>query len=425
MIYHVASSRLAGTCSVPPSKSHTMRALLLAAMAAGQSRVRKPLPSPDTEAMITACRALGATVEQDDAACLITGVAGSPRVPEQIIDVGNSGQVLRFGAALAALLPQYSIFTGDASVRSIRPMQPLLDGLSQLGALAVSSKNDGHAPVIIRGPAHSGEVCLDGADSQPVSALLFLAAFLSGTTRIKVNEPGELPWIDLTLHWLDKIGARHTNENYRLYTVEGPVAYSGFDYTVPGDWSSAAFPLAAALVTKSSITLDGMDLDDAQGDKAILGILERMGARLEIKKDKLTVLPHDGLHGVNVDVNAVIDAVPVLAAVACFAQGPTTITGAAIARRKESDRLAGIAQELIKMGARIEEFEDGLTIHPMPLHGARVNSRHDHRLAMALAVAGLATGDTAIEDTACVSKSFPGFAAIMGGIGANIREEGR
>lgn len=423
MKYRIAASGLSGTCSVPPSKSHTMRALLLAGMARGQSLVRNPLPSPDTAAMITACRALGAHIEQEDGLCVITGTAGTPSVPEQVIDVGNSGQVLRFCAALAALLPHYTVITGDSSVRSIRPMRPLLDALTQLGALAVSSKDDGHAPVIIRGPARPGEVLMDGADSQPVSAMLFLAAFLNGTTRIAVTSPGELPWIDLTLYWLDRLGIRHTNEEYRLYTVEGPTAYDGFEYTVPGDWSSAAFPVAAALITGSTVTLRNMDIADPQGDKAVLSMFERMGARFAIDGDRLTVLEHNGLSGITVDVNTAIDAVPALTAVACFADGPTTITGAAIARRKESDRIAGIAGELGKMGALIEEFDDGLTVYPRPLHGATVHSRHDHRLAMALAVAGLAVGDTVVEDVGCVAKSFPGFAAVMSGLGAAVTEE--
>lgn len=422
MNYRIEASRLAGECAVPPSKSHTMRALLLGSMAKGQSLIRNPLPSPDTAAMITACRALGAGIERGDGLCIVNGTAGAPTVPEQVIDVGNSGQVLRFGAALAALLPHYTVISGDASVRSIRPMQPLLDALSQLGVLAVSSKGDGHAPVIIRGPARPGEVRMNGADSQPVSAMLFLAAFLPGVTRIAVADPGELPWIDLTLYWLDKLGVRYTNEAYCLYTVEGPTAYKGFEYTVPGDWSSAAFPVAAALVTGSQVTLRNMDMADPQGDKAVIGMLERMGARFAVSDDSLTVLPHDGLCGITMDVNAAIDAVPVLATVACFAKGPTTITGAAIARRKESDRLAGIAAELGKMGAHIEEFDDGLTVYPGPLQGATVTSRHDHRLAMSLAVAGLVTGNTVVEDADCAAKSFPGFAAVMRGLGAAMTE---
>lgn len=424
MQYTVEKSGLSGSITVTASKSHTMRAILLASMAEGSSVIRQPLPSPDTAAMIAACAALGAGIVQDGDALRVQGTGGRLSVPRQVIDVGNSGQVLRFAGALASTLPWYTVLTGDASVCSIRPMQPLLDALGQLGAFAVSSKNDGHAPVIVKGPVSPGRVVMEGRDSQPVSAMLFLASFLPGSTIIEVRDPGETPWIDLTLYWLDRIGARYTNDNYERYAVHGPVAYPGFDYTVPGDWSSAAFPIAAALVTNSSITLENMDIRDPQGDKAVLDIFQRMGARLSVDAEAGTVAvrPHEGLRGIEVDMNAIIDAVPILAAVACFADSPTVITGAGIARHKESDRLAAITAELSKMGARIEEFEDGLAVHPARLHGARVESRHDHRIAMSLAVAGFACGGTRISDTSCVAKSFPGFSDAMRGIGASIRE---
>jgi 3-phosphoshikimate 1-carboxyvinyltransferase len=401
-----------------------MRSILLASMASGVSTIRHPLPSPDTEAMIAACSAFGARPERRGDSLVLTGTGGKLSAPRQVIDVGNSGQVLRFGAAMAARIPLYTVFTGDESVRSLRPMQPLLDALTRLGAFAVSSKNDGYAPVIIRGPVRPGLARMDGRDSQPVSAMLMLAAFLPGTTRLEVDSPGEQPWIDLTLYWLDKLGVPHTNENYGAYTVTGPATCSGFDYTVPGDWSSAAFPIAAALVTNSALTLKNMDIRDPQGDKAVLALWERMGARFTVDEGAGTVVVHrhQGLRGALMDVNAAIDAVPALAAVACFAQSPTSITGAAIARHKESDRISAIAGELAKMGARIEEREDGLTVYPAVLHGASVHSRRDHRIAMALAVAGLACGRTVVEDTDCVAKSFPGFAAVLRSVGAYIKE---
>lgn len=424
MRFLVDKSELAGEISVTTSKSHTMRAILLAAMAEGKSRVRQPLPSPDAEAMITACRALGAEILERNEELEITGTGGNLQVPSDVIDVGNSGQVLRFGAAMAARLPLYTVFTGDKSVRTLRPMQPMLEALGALGAFAVSSNGNGRAPIIVRGPVKAGKIRMDGADSQPVSAMLMLAACLPGSTEIEVNNPGEKPWIDLTLYWLDRLGVRYEHRDYACYRVSGREAWPGFDYTVPGDWSSAAFPLAAALVTNSEITLRNMDINDPQGDKAVLEMFRRMGADIEVDEAAKTVAVrrHDGLKGIEVDVNAAIDAVPVLASVACFAKSQTTITGAAIARQKESDRISAISAELGKMGARIEEFEDGLTVYPAQLHGAETQSRHDHRIAMSLAVAGLACGGTTVNDTACVAKSFPGFAQSMQGIGAKIKE---
>jgi 3-phosphoshikimate 1-carboxyvinyltransferase len=269
---------------------------------------------------------------------------------------------------------------------------------------------------------------MDGLDSQPVSAILMLAAFLPGVTVIEVKNPGEQPWIDLTLYWLDKIGVRCTNDNYTRYTVQGRATpeFAPFDYTVPGDWSSAAFPIAAALVTNSSVQLENMDIRDPQGDKIVLEMFRSMGAEILVNERHKTVLvkKHSGLRGTAINVNAAIDAVPILAVVACFARSSTVITGARVARYKESDRLAAISAELGKMGAKIEEFEDGLRIHPCSsgLHGALVDSHRDHRIAMSLAVAGFAAGGTTITDTACVAKSFPGFAKAMRDTGAAITE---
>jgi len=428
MYFEIAQSSVGGSIQLTTSKSHTLRAILLASLGNGVSYVRRILPSPDTEAMIQACSAFGAEIVRDETDLRITGFAGNPSVPGQVIDVGNSGQVLRFGGAISALIPHFSIFTGDESIRTLRPMSPLLHALRQLGAFAESSKGDGHAPVIIRGPAHAGYVVMDGRDSQPVSAILMLAACLEGKTTLEVRDPGEKPWVDLTLYWLDRMGVRYENRNYEVYTVYGRGScekFYPFDYIVPGDWSSAAFPLAAALICNSELVLENMDIQDPQGDKAILDIFREMGAVIDVdvQGKKIMVRRHSGLQGVTVDVNAVIDAVPVLAALASFAQSPTTITGAAIARRKESDRLTAIATELAKMGGRVEEFDDGLTVYPTILHGATVDSRHDHRIAMSLAVAALRCGGTVVENTDCVSKSFPGFAVSMAGIGAAIMEK--
>lgn len=425
MHFLVDKSVLSGEIAVTPSKSHTMRAILLAALAQGKSRVRRPLPSPDAAAMIKACRALGAEISEGAEKLEITGTGGNLHIPDDVIDVGNSGQVLRFGAAMAARLPAYTVFTGDASVRKIRPMQPLLDALAGLGAFAVSTKGDGRAPIVVRGPVAAGSARMDGADSQPVSAMLMLAAGLSGETVLEVDRPGEKPWIDLTLYWLDRLGVEYENRDYAYYRVKGLGVWPGFDYTVPGDWSSAAFPLAAALVTGSEVTLRDMDIKDPQGDKAVLGMFRRMGADIAVDEAARTVSVRGGarLRGVELDVNEAIDALPVLTAVACFADSPTTIRGAAIARQKESDRIAAISAELGKMGAKISEFADGLTVHPAALHGAVTESRHDHRIAMSLAVAGLACGGVTVNGTECVAKSFPGFASVMRGLGARITEE--
>jgi 3-phosphoshikimate 1-carboxyvinyltransferase len=416
----VEKSELAGVAAVPSSKSQTMRSIIFASLAKGTSHIEKILPSPDTDRMIYAASTFGARINRDGCSLIINGVAGMPEFPGDVVDVGNSGLVLRFCAALAALSPKYTIFTGDRSIKTLRPMQPLLDGLKGLGAFAVSASGSGYAPIIIKGKPTRNITELDGEDSQPVSALLILASVLEGkTTEINVRNPGEKPWIDLTLYWLNKLGIGCTNEDFVRYAVRGGKINS-FKYTVPGDFSSAAFPMAAALITGSEITLDNLDLNEPQGDKEVIDIFARMGGVFTHEGRTLKVHKNMGLVGVDADINSCIDALPVLAVASAFARSSTNIRGAAIARKKESDRIAAIAGELRKMGGVIEEHEDGLTIYPSNLHGATLCSHKDHRIAMALAVAGLAAGSTEIADTSCIDKSFPNFADIMNKIGAKI-----
>lgn len=423
MNYRVRPSQLQGFLTVPSSKSHTLRAILFASMARGQSLIRNYLPSPDTQAMIRACELLGAQITVTPSLLTIQGVDGQPSTPTDVIDAGNSGQVLRFVAAVAALTPGYAVLTGDESIRTLRPVQPLLDGLSALGVLAVSTQENGAAPIIVKGPLQGGSTILDGADSQPVSALLIAAAFAKQPTVITVSNPGEKPWIDLTLDWLQRLGIAYQRKGYTQYTIAGNAQITGFEYSVPGDFSSCAFPLAAAVITGSELSLYNLDMQDVQGDKVLIKILQELGANIEIDHEKksLHVRPSKRLIGKNLDINACIDALPILAVLACFAQGPTVLTGAAIARKKESDRIAAISQALQAMGAKIVEYEDGMEIEPAVLHGVQVPSFSDHRIAMALAVAGLgAQGETIIENTSCVAKSYPNFLTAMQQLGARI-----
>jgi 3-phosphoshikimate 1-carboxyvinyltransferase len=423
MNYLIKPSKLSGAITIPASKSHTLRAILFASLAHGESIIHNYLHSPDTDAMIAACRLLGAKIHATKHQLNIIGTNGTPQTPENIIDAGNSGQVLRFVAAVAALTSGYTIITGDESVRKNRPVQPLLDGLTHLHVFAKSSQNNATAPIIIQGPLRGGETTLNGEDSQPVSALLIAAAFATNPTVINVRNPGEKPWVDLTLSWLKRLGIQYEKQDYTQYKIMGNARYAGFEYIVPGDFSSCAFPLVAGLITNSAITLQNLDFSDAQGDKELICALQTMGANIEydLTQKIITTHPIEKLIGQTIDVNNYIDAVPILAVAACFATSETLITGAAIARKKESNRLAAITQELQKMGANILELEDGLKIMPSKLVGAKVDSFNDHRIAMALAVAGMmATGETIITNVSCVEKSYPDFAQAMRDLGGII-----
>jgi 3-phosphoshikimate 1-carboxyvinyltransferase len=391
-------------------------------MAHGKSYIRNPLCSPDTDVMIDACRYLGARVNAFPAYLEVEGVGGILRPAEDVLYVGNSGIAFRFLAAIAALLPSYTVLTGDPSIRHRRLIMPLLQGLEQLGALAVSARGDGYAPILIRGPMRAGHASLSGEDSQPVSALLIACSFLPEQTTLCVSQPGEKPWIDLTLCWLKKLGLGVECDNYTRYTIQGRGSYQGFDCSIPGDMSSAAYAIAAALITQSELTLHNIDLA-AGGDSQFLAILQEMGASFSIDAENKSIRVQrcDALKGMTVDLNDCIDMITLLPVIACFAKEKTRIVNAQIARAKESDRIACIAKELKKMGACLEEHEDGLLISPSQLTGASVESHSDHRLSLSLSVAALAAqGSTQIAGAACIAKTYPAFQADFNAIGATI-----
>lgn len=403
--WRIRPSKLEGSIEIPSSKSETMRALLLGLMGHGLTRIEKPLISSDTLAMVAAIHQFGAHVNVHDKMIEVHGVGGEFDPIDRKIDAGNSGIVLRFIGALAGLSSGVTEITGDHSVRHYRPVLPLIGALQQLGATA---STDG--TLRIQGPMQAGYTRLVGTDSQPVSGLLIATSFLSAPTEMIVDNPGETPWIDLTLQWMQRVGLRVDQKSYTRYRVEGQGHYKGFCAKIPGDLSALAFPLVAALVTRSSLTITGVDMQACQGDKRIVEIVQQMGALVDVQPEQVHVGVTEKLRGIELDINDCIDALPILAVLGCYSEGVTRLVNGEIARHKESDRIAAIAQELRKMGAQVFEKRDGLEIWGRPLKGARVYSHADHRIAMAMAVSGLgASGETTIEGVECVSKSYPTF----------------
>lgn len=423
--YRVKKSTLEGEIVIPASKSHTIRSIIFGSLAKGKSIIHHYLPSTDTKATIESCRNFGAILDVSPERIEIQGINGKVTYTEDVINAGNSGLVLRFFAAIGALGKYPIVITGDHSIRHRRPIKPLLDGLSQLGVSTSTMRGDGYAPIIIQGPIKSGKAVIHGEDSQPVSALLIAAAFAEGPIEIDVLNPGEKPWISLTLDWFDRLGIKYENDAFNRFRLFGNSRYEGFEYQVPGDFSSAAFPIAAALVTNSDLIIKNIDMNDSQGDKELIAVFQKMGANIEI--DEVNKMMHvkkgSSLTGVKVDINNFVDAITILAVVACFAEGETHIFNAAIAKQKESNRINSIATELKKMGADIIETEDGLLIRKAPLKGASVKSYDDHRMVMSLSVAAMgAEGDTTISSVECVSKTFPTFLRDFKKLKANIEE---
>ena len=410
----VRASSLYGSLCVPSSKSQTLRAILFGALGNGLSTVHHPLVSPDTDSMLLAVQMLGASVAQSSDRIDIVGTNGLVRLQGSEINTGTSGIVLRFCSGLVALGSNPVMLTGDG----VRPMADLIEGLRQLGCRVMSKGQ--FAPLVVQGPMSSGKTVVDGKDSQPVSALIIAAAFATGPIEIFVRNPGEMPWVDMTLYWLDRLGIPYERKGYEWYRVEKG-SYPGFVYTVPGDFSSAAFPIAAALITNSELSISNLDFSDPQGDKELISVLQRMGAKIELSPGKVHVKEGSSLQGTDIDVNNIIDAVPILAVVACFAEGQTRLYNGAIARQKESNRIRCIATELQKMGADVTEQEDGLVIRHSRLRGAHVHSYNDHRMAMSLSVAGLgATGVTTVGPCECVAKTYSSFVGDFQKIGAQI-----
>lgn len=419
----VRPSSLKGELKIPGSKSQTLRALLFGTLAEGMTRIDSPLFSTDSDAMVSACRKLGAVVQKGSDHFVVKGVGGKIHSPTDEIDAGNSGIVLRFCSAVAALSSQPVTITGDHSICNQRPMRPLIDALNQLKVKIDFLGKEGFAPLRIQGPLISGHAEVSGEDSQPVSALLIAGAFSEGGLSLSVKNPGEKPWVQLTLNWLDRLDISYEAEGFTRYRLQGGSRISGFHYIVPADLSSLAFPVAQAIISGTELILTGVDLEDAQGDKALFDVFQKMGAILEYDhvKKRLHVRKSKKLHGVEVDINSFIDAIAILAVVACFAEGETRIYNASVARQKECNRIEALVKELKKMGATIQETLDGLIISGSKLVGANVHSHFDHRMAMALTVAALnANGESVIESIDCIDKTYPNFATDWIQAGANI-----
>lgn len=401
----------------PSSKSHTLRSILLASLAKGISSIHSYLTSPDTDAMVAACRSFGAQIEMQESEMHIIGCAGVVDFVEDTINAGNSGQVFRFIAAISAVGEKKISFSGDFSIQNRRPIYPLLQSLKALGVQIRTN------PIQIMGPVKKYRTLIQGEDSQPVSGLIFLGMLLDSPLEIIVQHPGETPWIDVTLHWLDRVGVSYERNGYEQYVIYGKKGWDGFEYRIPGDWSSISFFVIGALISQKKLTIENIDYEDIQGDKSIIPILKQMGAIFEIQKNRIIVFPSGKLKGIEIDMQQCIDAVPVFSVLGCFLSSKLILKNVRIARFKESDRLKAISKELRKMKAHIEEYEDQLIIYPSSLHGAEVCSHGDHRIAMALTIAAIhANGATVLKGERCVEKSYPNFFQEIRNLGVNIEQ---
>jgi 3-phosphoshikimate 1-carboxyvinyltransferase len=418
--YISKESKLSGEIQIPASKSHTIRAVAIAAMAEGRSVLRNPLDSADACAAFRAATEFGARITEKDGNWIIDGVAGNISKVASFVDVANSGTTLRIFSALAALNDQDITFDGDKSIRK-RPMTPLISALRNLG-VRIKSVED-KCPLTVKGPIKGGSTTVNGISSQFLTALLFSTPLATADSEIIVENLYEKPYVEITLDWLRSQNIQFESKGLDWFRVKGNQRYTAFDRQIPADFSSATFALCSAAITNSEVLIKGLNFNDHQGDKEVFNYLRKMGAEIRHEDNGVRVIGRE-LTGIEIDMNGTPDALPAMAVVGCFAKGTTKLVNVAQARLKECDRISAAVTELTKMGAKIEELDDGLIIHQSKLKGAKVHGYDDHRMVMSLAIAGMgAAGETIVDTAEAVSVTYPSFLDDMKSIGAKLRKE--
>lgn len=410
---------VSGSVRVPGSKSITNRAVICAAMAKGTSFLTGVLQSEDTEVMVRAWQDLGLELDWDleKETLRVQGCGGQPPNPKGDLFIANSGTSIRFlTAALAATQGEYRL-DGVARMRE-RPIADLIDGLNRLGA-NVSSLNLGNPkcpPVLVQGDGIRGGISevAGGVSSQFLSGMMMAAPYAKSPIAIQVT--GELvskPYVDMTAEVMKSFGVEVQSLSADNYQIDAPQSYTGCNYAIEPDASAASYFWAAAAITGGTVRVEGLSRNALQGDVGIVEVLRQMGCEVVYGEDFIEVTGRP-LKGIDIDMNSISDTVQTLAPVALFADGPTRIRGVAHNRHKETDRIGDLAKELRKVGGVVDEHEDGLTIHPRPLHAATLETYHDHRMAMSFALLSLRVPGVAILDPRCTTKTFPRYFEVLG-----------
>ena len=396
---------------IPGSKSCTARALVMAGMTRGASLLMQPADCDDTARMIEGLDALGAVVKREDNGLRITG--GGLRAVNSPVFLGNSGTAMRFLTACCGSIEGRTVLDGNARMRE-RPIGDLLDALRDWGVRAHGRAGiEGECPpVVIEGSAaFGGEAHIRGsASSQYLSGLLMVAPAAKRETVLRVE--GELvskPYIDLTLGMMAERGVRVENDGYRLFRLAPGQDYAPGVYEIEADASGASYFFAAAAVAGGRVRVTNLGVHSAQGDAQFPSVLARMGCIVEQTPEYIEVRSSGSLRGIDIDMNAMPDMAQTLAVTALFADGPTTIRNVANLRIKECDRISATAAELRKLGAHVDEQEDGLRVVPGTPRPARIGTYDDHRMAMSFALAGLRIPGVVILEPDCVAKTFPDF----------------
>ena len=423
----VRQSKISGSVRCPSSKSYTHRAIAIASLTQQQSIIKNALLGRDTLATLAGCSALGANIKHEGTTLQVEG-KNSFDPPDNVINAENSGTTIRILTSMSALVKRggYTVLTGDESLRK-RPMQPILDALGQLLVEAYSTKSNGTPPLVIKGGGiKGGETLIDGSiSSQFISGLLITGIFADSDIVMRIK--GGLvskPYVIATLSTMKNFGVTSVEyaPNMLEYSIKG-AEYRGTEFDVPGDFSTAALILSAGALVGQKLEIKGLNFGLPQGDSQIIDIMKQMGCEIKIDKVKGEVVVEgtSPLEGGEFNLSNIPDLLPVISILALKANSTVTISGVAHARVKETDRVANIAQELVKLGARIKEFPDGLAITaPNVLKNTLLNAYNDHRLFMAFTIAAMLTEKSIVAGAESVDVSYPNFISDMKDLGAKI-----
>ena len=404
-----------GRVRPPGSKSITNRALACAAVADGVSHLTGALDSEDTRVMIKALGELGVEVESQDAGSQLTVHGSAGQIPAMEADLycANSGTTIRFLTALATLGHGSFRLDGIERMRE-RPIADLLEALNQLGAKAISEQGNNCPPVVLHANGLPGGTAKIRGDisSQYLSGVLMAAPCAQSAVELIID--GTLvsqPYVWMTLNVMKSFGVDvNTTNGLQQFHIEAPQTYRACEYAIEPDASAASYFWALAAICQGEVAVEGLTAESLQGDVGFVDCLEQMGCEVRREANSITVIGRE-LRGIDVDMNAISDTVQTLSVVAIFADGPTRIRNVGHIRHKETDRIAAVATELRKLGVQVTEDEDGLTIEPRPadLRPARIETYHDHRMAMSFALAGLRIPGVKIANPRCVDKTYPNY----------------
>lgn len=420
------NSKFSGNIFLPSSKSETIRGFYFSLLAKGNSEIHHFLESDDTQDALSVCRALGATLQKNNNNVMIQSEGIPFNIPNNYIYTGNSGITTHFILPLLGFRQNPTEFVTVESGKQMqqRSIKTFVSALRQLGLKIEYVQQDGFLPLKISGTLLGGNANLDGITSQYLSALLIALPLALKDSILTVKNLHERPYVNMTLRWLEEQNIAYSHQHIEqedIYHIKGRASYNNFQKKMSGDFSSASYFIAASLLLHGNVTLEGLNMHDAQGDKQLISLMRNAGANIEILPSTVNIQGGKSLQGMDIDAKDIPDLVPTLAVIGTQMKTRMKIYNVPNARLKETDRIHSMTDGLRRLGAKIEEFEDGMIIYPSQLMGNKLKGFHDHRTVMALSVAAMcAEGETIIENAEAIHKTFPEYVKLMQTLGAAI-----